>query len=157
GVTPDQGYTAGSKTLQVAGPVLQQAAAEARLVLIRRAAEQLGVEEDRLHVANGMVSADEQNASLSYGELATEPFEQDITGDAPDKPATDHTLLGESVPRVDILAKITGGEAFVQDVRLEGMLHGRVVRPYVRTMDGVGATVVEVDDSQAREMPGVVA
>jgi CO/xanthine dehydrogenase Mo-binding subunit len=157
-LSPDQRYTAGSKSIQVAGPVLQQAAAEARLVLLTRASEQLGVPADQLQVEDGIVSATgDGGTSVSYGELAGEPFLQEVTGDAPTKPPADHTVVGQSVQRVDILAKLTGGEAFVQDVRLEGMLHGRVIRPYVRTMDGVGATVENVDDSAVQGMPGLVA
>ena len=60
--------------------------------------------------------------------------------------------------RVDLPAKLSGGEAFVHDLRLDGMLHGRVVRPHVRTLSGVGgAKVQHVDDSAVRGMPGLVA
>lgn len=156
-ITPDQGTTAGSKTIQVAGPVLRQAAAEARLILLTRASEQLGVPADDLQVENGVVSSiSDPSLSIGYGELATEPFEAEITGDAPEKPASEHTIVGQPIPRVDILPKLTGGEAYVQDIKLEGMLHGRVIRPYVRTMDGYNATIESVDDSEARAMPGVV-
>ncbi len=64
--------------------------------------------------------------------------------------------MGQSVQRLDIPAKVSGGEAYVQDLRLDGMLHGRVVRPHVRTMDGVGATLLSLDDTDARKVPGVV-
>ncbi len=156
-LTPDQGTTAGSKSIQVAGPVLRQAAAEARLVLLTRASEQLGVPADDLQIREGVISAinDESN-SVPIGELAQEPFQQEVTGDAPEKPPASYTLVGQPIMRVDIPPKLTGGEAYVQDVRLEGMLHGRVVRPYVRTMEGVNATIESFDDSAAREMPGVV-
>lgn len=157
-LTPDQGYTAGSKSIQVAGPVLQQAAAEARLILLRRASANLGLPTDDLRVEDGVVSAlSDPGRTVPYGDLVGEPFGQEVTGDAPTKPPAAHTVVGQPIQRVDIPAKLTGGEAYVHDVRLEGMLHGRVVRPYVRTMDGVGATVVNVDDTEARQAPGVVA
>ena len=156
-ITPNQGYTAGSKSIQVAGPVLQQAAAEARLVLLTRASDRLGVPADQLQVREGVVSAlSDPSKTVPYGELVGEPFNQEITGDAPIKPPAQHTIVGQNIPRVDILEKLTGGEAFVQDLKLEGMLHGRVVRPYVRTPTGVGATIQNVDDSAARAMPGVL-
>ncbi len=156
-LTPDQGTTAGSKSIQVAGPVLRQAAAEARLVLLTRASEQLGVPADDLEIREGVVSAlGDESTSVPYGELAAEPFTREVTGEAPETPPASYTLVGQPIDRVDIPAKLTGGEAYVQDVRLDGMLHGRVVRPYVRTMEGVGATLESIDDSAAREIPGVV-
>ncbi|MDQ2652764.1 MAG: molybdopterin-dependent oxidoreductase [Chloroflexota bacterium] len=156
-LTPDQGTTAGSKSIQVAGPVLRQAAAEARLILLTRASERLGVPADDLQVKEGVVSAPgDESASVPYGELVAEPFEREVTGEAPEKPPASYVLVGESIDRVDIPPKLTGGEAYVQDIRLDGMLHGRVVRPYVRTMEGIGATLENFDDSAAREMPGVV-
>lgn len=156
-LTPDQGTTAGSKSIQVAGPVLRQAAAEARLILLTRASERLGVPADDLHIQEGVITAPgDDGASVPYGELVAEPFEREVTGEAPEKPPASYTIVGQSIDRVDIPPKLTGGEAYVQDLRLDGMLHGRVVRPYVRTMEGVGATLESFDDSAARAMPGVV-
>jgi CO/xanthine dehydrogenase Mo-binding subunit len=156
-LTPDQGYTAGSKSLQVAGPVVRQAAARARAVLIRRAAMRLGVPIDGLVVKDGVVQvADDPGTAVRYGDLAGEPFAEAVTGDAPVKAPADYTIVGRSIQRVDLPAKLTGAPAYVQDVEIEGMLHGRVVRPYVRTMDGVGTTIVEVDDGAAKNVPGVV-
>ena len=83
-------------------------------------------------------------------------FTRKLNGEAPVKPPQDYTIVGQSVQRIDIPAKVTGGEAFVQDLRLDGMLHGRVVRPHVRTMDGVGATLLSVDDTRREKVPGVV-
>lgn len=156
-LTPDQGYTAGSMTLQAARPVLQQAAAEARGVLLERAASKLGVPVDDLRIRNGVItSRSAPERSVPYGALVREPFLRELNGEAQVKPVKDYTIVGTSVQRVDIPAKVTGGKAFVQDLRLEGMLHGRVVRPHVRTMDGVGATLLSLDDSAARQLPGVV-
>ncbi len=156
-LTPDQGATAGSKSIQVAGPTLRQIAAGARSVVLSRASDRLGVPTDALKVAEGAVtSISDSSLSISFGALAVEPFEQGISGDAPTKPRSEHTVVGQPVPRIDLLAKVTGGEAFVQDVRLDGMLHGRIIRPHVRTMDGIGATVERLDDSDARKMAGVV-
>ncbi len=112
---------------------------------------------DDLQVREGVVSAlGDEDRSVPYGELVAEPFEREVTGEAPEKPPASYALVGQPIQRVDIPPKLTGGEAYVQDVRLDGMLHGRVVRPYVRTMEGIGATLQNFDDSAAREMPGVV-
>lgn len=156
-LTPDQGYTAGSKSLQVAGPVVRQAAARARAILVRRAAERLGVPVEELAVVDGVVQpAHDPGRSVPYGKLAGQPFGEAMTGDAPVKAPADYAIVGRSVPRVDLPAKLTGAPAYVQDVEIAGMLHGRVIRPFVRTMDGVGATVVAVDEGAARQVADVV-
>jgi CO/xanthine dehydrogenase Mo-binding subunit len=156
-LTPDQGYTAGSQSLQSSRPVLQQAAAEARAILLDRASDRLGVPSTELRVRDGViVAASDASKSVPYGALVDEPFMRELNGEAPLKPTQEYSIVGQPVQRVDIPAKVTGGEAYVQDLRLDGMLHGRVVRPHVRTMDGVGATILSVDDSAARQTPGVV-
>lgn len=158
-LTPDEGGTTGSKTLQTAGARLQQVAAEARRVLLTRAASCLGVPVDALQIENGVVfvSADPAR-SVPFAGLIAEPFSQPVSGRAPLKPAACHTVVGTSAPRVDLLAKLTGGESFVHDLRLDGMVHGRVLRPHVRTLNGAGgATVVSIDDAAVRDLPGIVA
>ena len=156
-LTPDQGYTAGSMSLQTARPVLQQAAAEARSVLLERASSQLGEPTSELQIRDGVISSVRApDKTVAYGALAAKPFLRQLNGEATVKPAKDYTIVGTSVQRVDIPAKVTGGKAFVQDLRLDGMLHGRVVRPHVRTWDGVGSTLLSIDDTAARQMPGVV-
>jgi nicotinate dehydrogenase subunit B len=154
--TPDQGVTAGSKTLQVAGPVLRRAAAAARMALLERAAERLELAARDLEIRDGVVQpVDRSGASIPIGDLADAPFDRSIPDD--DGPVAPHPApIGEMVPRVDLLPKVTGGEALVHDVRLPGMLHGRVVRPMVRTVHGAGR-IVELDDREARAVPGVVA
>ena len=62
-----------------------------------------------------------------------------------------HQVIGKAVPRVDIPAKVTGGLAYVQDLRLAGMVHGRVVPP-----PGPGAKLVSLDTDRAQRMPGVL-
>ena len=144
-------------SIQVARPILQQAAAEARSILIERAAALLDVPDTDLQVHDGViVSKTSATKSVPYGALIDGSFMRQLNGEAPLKPPQDYTIVGQSVQRIDIPAKVSGGEAFVQDLRLDGMLHGRVVRPYVRTMDGVGATLLSLDDTDARQVPGLV-
>jgi len=163
--TPDQGYTAGSKSIQVAGPVLQRAAAEARAVLVARASDRLGEPVTRLTVRDGVVSVvNDASKSVSYGELAGSGFDRSFTvgedggvsGTAPLKDPKDYTIVGKSFARVDIPPKVTGQPSYVQDVRIDGMLHGRIVRPPLRTFTGVGAVVESVDESSVADVPGLV-
>jgi CO/xanthine dehydrogenase Mo-binding subunit len=158
-LTPDDGGTTGSKTMQRAGPQLQQTAAEARRILLMRAAARLGVPVDQLQTRDGIVHViGEPARSIPYGALAAETFGQQQTGPVASVLPTTSTVVGQSIPRVDLLAKVTGGESFVHDLRLEGMLHGRVLRPPVRTMNGVGgAEILHVDDRALRGLPGLVA
>ena len=89
--------------------------------------------------------------SVPYAELAVAPFGLQATGQALRTRPSQSTAVGRSIPRTDLPAKLTGGEAFIHDLRLDGMLHGRVLRPFVRTMNGVGgATVLHVDDRAVR-------
>jgi nicotinate dehydrogenase subunit B len=154
--TPDQGVTAGSKTIQVAGPVLRRAAAEARRELLDRAADRLEVSPDDLTIRGGYIRLVDGSVTMPIGDLAGRPFSRTIPEDRTQSEAGSRQHVGQSVPRVDLFPKLTGGAAYVHDVRLPGMLHGRVIRPPVRTMGGSGR-IVEVDDRQARTMPGVVA
>lgn len=156
--TPDQGVTAGSKSIQVAGPVLQQAAAEARAVLLGRASERLGVPIDDLQVSEGVVGTwFDASKTVTYGELTSETFGQAITGGAPIKPYNTYKVVGQAVPRVDLPPKLSGGPAYIQDLVVDGMVHARVIRPYVRTVDGIAATVASIDDSAVQGMPGLIA
>ncbi len=153
--TPDQGTTSGSKTLQVAGPVLRHAAILAREELLERAASRLEVAPADLEIVDGIVRpVDGSPVTVSFAELAADPFTGTIPGDDWPSHLPVREPVGRSASRVDLLPKLTGGEAFIQDLRLEGMLHGRVIRPFVRTMTGAGR-IAAIDDTAARAIPGV--
>jgi CO/xanthine dehydrogenase Mo-binding subunit/aerobic-type carbon monoxide dehydrogenase small subunit (CoxS/CutS family) len=158
-LTPDDGGTTGSKTLQETGPRLQHIAAEVRRILLTRAAARLGVPVDRLQTGAGRITIrDHPDTAIPYGDLAAEPFGRQASDGTSWQPPAHDAVVGRSLPRVDLPAKLTGGAAFVHDLRLDGMLHGRVLRPRVRTMNGVaGAAVESVDDRAVRGMPGLVA
>ncbi len=150
--TPDQGYTVGSKTIELGGPQLRQAAAEARLALLELAAAKLGVAVDQLTAKDGSVSMrGDASRRVSYGELiGGQRFQRAIGNATPKRPA-DYTVVGASVPRVEIPAKVAGIHEYVQNVRLPGMLHGRVVRP-----SSIGARFERVDEDSLRGLPGLV-
>lgn len=158
-LSPDEGGTTGSKTLQHSVPRLQRIAAAARTVLLQRASALLGVPIEKLQTGAGFVYVTEEQArSVPYGVLGAEPLRQRLSDVDLNPPPPRSAIVGQSVPRVDLRMKLTGGEAFVHDLRLDGMLHGRVIRPPVRTLNGAGGAKVEsVDDTTVREMPGLVA
>src|SRR5262245_35341090 len=129
--TPDEGYTAGSMTIHSSGGALRQAAAEARQALLEMASEQLDTTPDQLIVREGVVSVKgDPIRKISYAELmGGKSFNREVTGRARPKSPDTYQIVGTSVPRVDLPGKMTGQASFVQDLRLPGMLHARVVRP----------------------------
>ena len=152
GQTPNEGQTAGSQSIEASGTALRMAGAEARAILVDLAAQRLAAPADTLKVADGVISAPD-GRRVSYGELAGESdLHREATAKVAPKPPAAHTIVGKSVPRRDIPAKVTGGAAYVQDVRLPGMLHGRVVRP-----PRYGAKLESFDEAAVKALPGVVA
>lgn len=152
-VAPDQGTTSGSQSHPVnfneGG--LAGACATAREALLQMAAQRMGVPATILRVDEGVISGGGR-ASLTYGELiGGKKFNLTVNPNAKRKPASERTILGKPVPRLDIPALATGQFEFVHNVRVPGMLHGRVVRPLE-----VGATLVRVDESSVNTMPGFV-
>jgi nicotinate dehydrogenase subunit B len=154
-VTPDQGTTSGSQSTPTNFNErnLAQAGATAREALLRLASERLAVPVARLAALDGVISVQGDPAKqVSYGELVGgKKFNLALSPTAKRKPANEWTVLGRPVPRVDMPAMATGQFEFVHNVRLPGMLHGRVVRP-----PAVGATLVGVDEASVRSLPGFV-
>ena len=157
---PEQGPTIASETIQVSAVPLRKAAAQARHFLVTRAMEQLRLSLDELSVEDGLIRG-KDNRSLSYGELiGDEIIRLELSDDVQVKAADAYTIVGQSVPRVDIPAKATGEAVYVHDVRVPGMLHGRVVRPPYAGVDAgpfVGTSLIEVDENSVRKIPGLVA
>jgi nicotinate dehydrogenase subunit B len=150
--TPDQWLTAGNLTIFQGGAELRRAAASARRALVERAAQRLGVPASELIVENGVVrvKANPERA-LRYGELIGEGLKLEVDTKIALKQAPDYKVIGKSIPRVDIPAKVTGEFTYIHDIRLPGMLHARVIRP-----DDHGARIASVDDSAARQVGGFV-
>jgi nicotinate dehydrogenase subunit B len=154
-VTPDQGTTSGSQSTPTNfnNRNLALAAATAREALLQRAASRLDVPVDRLVIAAGVVFVESDGErrvtyeSLVEGQSLSIP----LNPSARRKPASDWTVLGASVPRTDIPELVTGQLEFVHNVRVDGMLHGCVVRP-----PGVGATLGKVDERSVAGLPGFV-
>jgi nicotinate dehydrogenase subunit B len=159
-LVPNQGATIASETIQITAVPLRKAAAQARHFLVARAAERLEVSAEDLTVEDGLIRG-KDNRSVSYGELiAGETLRLELADDVPVKPVETYSIVGQSVPRIDLPAKATGEPVYVHDVRLPGMLHGRVVRPPYAGVDVgpfVGTSLIAVDEASVRHIPGLVA
>ncbi len=149
--TPNEGMTAGSQSVENSGTALRYACAEARQILLGLAAAKLGTTADRLTVVDGTVSGG--TGKTTYAELAREAnLKREATAQVKPKPSSQYKMIGKSVQRRDIPSKVTGGQSYVQDMRLPGMVFGRVVRP-----PSYRAQLVSFDESAIKAMPGVVA
>jgi nicotinate dehydrogenase subunit B len=156
---PNQGATIASETIQITAVPLRKAAAQARQFLISRAAERLELPQEELSIEDGLIRG--HNRSVSYGELiGDDSVRLELADDVKVKSTNDYRIVGQSVPRVDLPAKATGELVYVHDIRVPGMLHGRVVRPPYAGVDGgdfVGTSLLDVDESSVRDIPGLVA
>ncbi len=161
---PNQGLTIASASIQVTAVPLRQAAAQARAFLVERAAQALGAAPGSLSVRDGVVECIDGAAAgrcIGYGALLRgQRFELRLDTQARLKPESEYRVVGQAVPRVDIPAKAFGETAFVHDLRLPGMLHGRVVRPpYAGADHGefIGNTLESVDETSIAHIPGIRA
>ena len=160
----DQGRTSASRTLERGGPQLRQAAAAARQELLKRASAQLNAPASQLTVADGIVSvAGSPARNVSYAALVGgkkfdttiaakgEQWDLDVAANVKPKDPKDYKVVGTPVARFDLPPKFLAKFEYSHEVRLPGMLHGRVVRPPV-----VNSKPVSVDDASVRNIPGMV-
>jgi nicotinate dehydrogenase subunit B len=149
--TANEGYTSGSHSMQDSGTAIQHAAAQVRALLMAEAARRLDLPPENLRTENGAVIAPD-GQRLTYGELvAVDMLHVQAQATSKLKDPAKYAVMGQPVPRVDIPAKVTGGAAYVQDMRLPGMVHARVVRP-----PSYGAQLTDCDTSGIEKLPGVV-
>jgi CO/xanthine dehydrogenase Mo-binding subunit len=152
-LTPDQGTTSGSNSIQIGGMQIRQAAAAARNALFKEAATVLSAKQEDLRAANGSIS-NPSGKTVSYAALVggkTFSITLDPKSPVPTKAPKDFSLVGQPVRRLDIPDKMTGRYTYMQDFRVPGMLHGRVVRP-----PALGAELQSVDESSVKTVPGIV-
>ncbi|OAK63573.1 aldehyde dehydrogenase [Variovorax paradoxus] len=159
---PNQGATIASASIQIHAQPLRLAAAQARAWLLARAAEWLGVPADALQVRNGIVRvAEAPDRHVGYADLvAGQRTVLRLDAQAQPKDPADYRVVGTRQARVDIPAKLAGELVFVHDMRVPGMLHGRVVRPpYAGADHGefIGNTLEAVDESSIGHIPGIRA
>jgi CO/xanthine dehydrogenase Mo-binding subunit len=162
-LTINQGGASGSTGVRFAGAAFRQAGAEARRVLINRAAVRLGVPADRLAVNDGVVSVvGDASKKISYADLVggqrfdskigwNDEYGNALALTSPAKPKThdQYKIVGTPQKRMDVAGKVFGTKPWVGDIRVEGMVHGRMIRPPV-----AGASVVSVDESSIAHIPG---
>jgi CO/xanthine dehydrogenase Mo-binding subunit len=149
--TPNEGQTAGSLSVENSGTALRYACAEARQILLGLAATKLGAPADRLTIADGTISGG--SGKVTYADLAKDAnLKREATAEVKPKPPSQHKMVGKSVQRRDIPSKVTGGRSYVQDIRMPGMVYGRVVRP-----PSYRAQLVSFDEAAVKSLPGVVA
>jgi nicotinate dehydrogenase subunit B len=152
--TPDQGGVGGSTSTETGSIPLRNVAAQARYVLVGAAAKQLGVDAANLTVSDGVVRDPASGKTVSYGELvsalaAAAPMKVtgagngvNVVGEGKPKPVSQYKLVGTKVNRLDIDDKVFGRATYVVDLKLPGMVHGRVIRP-----EHAGVKLVAVDRS----------
>ena len=149
--TANEGYTSGSHSMQDSGTAIQNAAAQVRELLVAEAARRLDLPADNFRTGNGAVISP-NGQRLGYGDLvAADMLHVQAQAKSKLKDPSTFKVMGQPVPRVDIPAKVTGGAAYVQDMRLPGMVHARVVRP-----PSYGAQLTDCDTSAVEKLPGVV-
>jgi CO/xanthine dehydrogenase Mo-binding subunit len=151
GASPDEGYTAGSLSIQHSGSAIRLVCAEARGRYLNVAAARLGVPESKLTVADGQILALD-GRSTSYWELADDALlDRVASGEYQPKPPSAYHVVGTSVPRLDLPDKLTGRPRFVHDLSPDGLCYGRIVRPPSR-----GATLIGLDTTATLALPGVL-
>jgi nicotinate dehydrogenase subunit B len=149
--TANEGYTAGSQSMQNSGTAVRHAAAQVRELMIAEAARRLNVAAEELRAEAGRVQTRDGRA-LTYAELISDQMLH-VAAQPQSRltPTEEFRHMGNPLARIDIPAKVTGGEAYVQDLKLPGMLHARLVRP-----PRPGARLEWLDAKEIERMPGVV-
>ena len=163
-MTTDQGGVGGSNSIMWGAKPLRNVGASARSLLLQLASRRLGVPVSQLETHDGVVTVkDDKSKKISYGELATgtdlnealkvsgDGFGLDVEGLGKPKDPGNYTVVGKSLPRVDLRPKILGQWQYVGDVRVPGMVHGRMIWP-----PSVGANLVSVDEDSVKGIPGYV-
>ena len=149
-LTPNQGGTGGSSGIMAGGMQIRQAAATARQGLIALAAAQLNQPAESLETRDGAVVPRAGGAGIGFGALVKNGrLDLAVDKNAKLKNPDDYTVVGKSLPRPDLPAKLTGRHEYVQDVRLDGMLHARVIRA-----PAIGAKLRDVDAASIAQIPG---
>src|SRR5881394_3438523 len=150
-LTPFDAGTFGSRTTPTITPQLRRVSAAARDILVEAAAKNWNVAPEGLVAADARVSDPASGRSLKYAELARgKTLAQNLPAEDPVAPASQWTIAGRAIPKVDGRAFVTGRHQYTPDLRPAGMLYGKVLRP-----PSFGATLTAYDDSAAKAMTGV--
>jgi nicotinate dehydrogenase subunit B len=145
-LTPNEGYTAGSQSIQFGGVALRLACAEVRALFLDHATSKFGYSHAELSVRDGAILRRGEATGHDYWSLvAAVDLSHHATGERPTKEVADYRVVGQNAPRIDLAQKIFGGPAFVHDMVLDGIVHARVVRQPRR-----GATIKAIDEAAIR-------
>ncbi len=151
--SPNEGYTASSMSLESSGNAIRIASAAARHIMLSVAYEELEAPMERLVVKDGTITDPLTGRSTTYWKLfGGRKFGHQVRGLGQPKRAEAYRVVGQAIPRLDLVDKVTGDFCFVHDLDLPDMVHGRVLRP-----PKDGARLVAVDQERVRQMPGVLA
>ncbi len=149
GAVPDEGMTVGSMSIEVSGAAARAACAEVRALFVAQAARRLGAEAQEIAVRDGAFLVGETASGETYWTLAPDiDLARPPSGEARWKTQDQHRLVGTSAPRLDLPAKVFGG-SFIQDIRMPGMRHARVLR-----QPGPQARLLGIDEAAARRAAG---
>jgi nicotinate dehydrogenase subunit B len=150
-LVPDHGGTGGSSGIPVGAKRVREAAATARQALLRLGAEQLKRPATELTIVDGVVQPTSGGSGVGIATLlAGKQLDLKIDAKVQVKDPAQYTVVGKPILRPDVTGKATGRNAFMQDLAVPGMLHGRVIRP-----PAIGAKLISVDESSIRHLPGV--
>lgn len=145
-LTPNEGYTSGSQSIQFGGVALRLACAETRLLVLQRAAVSLGLALDDLAVRDGTITCRGEPTGHDYWTMSgSVDLAREATGRACPKAVADYGVVGRSAQRVDLAAKVSGEPVFIHDLDLGDMLHARVIRQPSRD-----AAIASVDEAAIR-------
>jgi nicotinate dehydrogenase subunit B len=150
-LTPYDMGTFGSRTTPDMFPQLRKAAAAARETMLDLAAEELKVERGSLIAVDGKVTHPATDRSLSYGKLSKGQKIMKAISDPPLAPSGEWKVAGKSLRKINGRDIVTGRHHYTPDVKLPGMLHGKVLRP-----SAFGATLASIETKEAEKLPGVV-
>ena len=146
-LTPNEGYTAGSQSMQFGGVALRQACADVRALFLDAAAKAIGCGANELSVRDGSILRDGAATGQDYWTLAgAVDLKVKASGAGKRKATADFTTIGASTPRLDLPAKIFGDSVFIHDMKIAGMKHARVVRQPNR-----GATIGAIDEAAIKK------
>jgi CO/xanthine dehydrogenase Mo-binding subunit len=151
---PDEQYTFGSQSVEQSGSALRAASAQARGLLIAAAARRFGARPEDLRTKAGIITSLDGKRASFWEVASADPdlLKGNITATTAPKRPSDYSIVGKSIQRIDLPAKLTGAPSYVQDMRLPGMVFARTVRP-----PRYGAKLVSLDEAAVRSLPGVVA
>ena len=151
-LVPWDAGTFGSRTTPQMGPQLRKAAATAREALIEMAAKKWNISTTDLRAENGMIVNTAADRKAGYGELTKgQQLMMSISDNVPVIAAKDWKVAGKSVRKINERDFITGKHFYVSDMKLSGMLYGKVLRA-----PSYGAKLLEADISKAKNIPGVI-